>query len=95
MKSDKTYLEKNFTCQKLCTAREGDVSAKKTQVFEDQLNELELIVKKLESGELPLEESLGLFEEGVNLFKNCKTQLSKVEKKISKLSENLKEEELE
>jgi exodeoxyribonuclease VII small subunit len=66
----------------------------KKDKFEDSLNHLESIVKELESKELDLDQSLEMFEKGVMLYKDCKKQLEKVEKKISKLSESLKEEEL-
>jgi len=60
----------------------------------EQEEELKTIVGELESKDLDLEQSLEMFEKGVMLYKDCKKQLEKVEKKISKLSESLKEEEL-
>jgi exodeoxyribonuclease VII small subunit len=66
----------------------------KKKSFEDSLKELENIVSKLESGELPLEKSLEEFEVGTRLYKECKDQLSIAEKKIALLTESLKEEEL-
>ena len=66
----------------------------KGKSFEQSLEGLEGIVEKLESGELPLDESLTLFEDGVKIYKECKTQLEKAEKKISKLNDSLKEEEV-
>lgn len=65
------------------------------QSFEQSLAELEGLVEKLESGEYGLEESLNHFELGVKLYKGCREQLSKAEKKLSILSENLKEEKLD
>lgn len=62
--------------------------------FETSLKELESIVSKLESGEIDLEQSLEQFEIGTRLYKECKEQLSVAEKKISVLTESLKEEEL-
>jgi len=50
--------------------------------FEDALSNLEGIVKKLESGELSLEESLVAFEEGIKLSRICSKQLDAAEKKI-------------
>ena len=61
--------------------------------FESTLTELEDLVSSLESGELELDVSIQKFEEGVSLYKNCKTLLNKAEKKISVLTESLKEEE--
>ncbi len=66
----------------------------KSKTFEQSLEALEAIVGKLESDELDLDKSLELFEKGVILYKDCRKQLDKVEKKIAKLSENLKEESL-
>ncbi|HJS52616.1 MAG TPA: exodeoxyribonuclease VII small subunit [Pyrinomonadaceae bacterium] len=53
--------------------------------FEQSLNDLERIVKQLEEGDLPLEESLKLFEEGVKLSRECKERLSNAERRIQVL----------
>ncbi len=50
--------------------------------FEDSLNKLEKIVSTLEEGEIPLEESLKLFEEGIRLSRLCSQKLDEVEKKV-------------
>ena len=50
--------------------------------FEDALKRLEETVKVLESGTVPLEESLKLFEEGVALVKLCNGKLDKAEQKV-------------
>ena len=50
--------------------------------FEDALSKLEEIVGKLESGELSLEESLAVFEEGIRLSRICAKQLDAAERKI-------------
>lgn len=50
--------------------------------FEEALSKLEEIVKKLEKGELPLEESLAAFEEGIRLSRICSKQLDEAERKI-------------
>jgi len=50
--------------------------------FEDALNKLEKIVSKLEDGEIPLEESLKLFEEGVRLSRLCNQKLEEAEKRV-------------
>ncbi len=67
--------------------------AKKTQVktFESSLEILEDIVGELESGNVPLEESLKKFEEGVKIYKDCFKQLEKAEKKITELTNSLEE----
>ena len=53
--------------------------------FEQAMARLEEIVRRLEQGDVPLEEALGLFEEGSRLVKKCSAQLDKAEQKVSKL----------
>jgi exodeoxyribonuclease VII small subunit len=53
--------------------------------FEKKLGRLEEIVDKMENGELTLEDSLKLFEEGVKLSRECNTQLSEAEQKVKLL----------
>lgn len=50
--------------------------------FETSLAELEKIVGKLESGDLPLEQSLELFEKGIKLSRECRERLAKAERRI-------------
>jgi len=56
--------------------------AAKEMRFEAALGRLEEIVKKLEDGEMPLEESLKLFEEGVKLSRLCDQKLQAAERRI-------------
>lgn len=53
--------------------------------FEEALTRLEKVVKQLEDGQLPLEEALRLFGEGVELANTCNTQLEEAEQRISML----------
>ncbi len=53
--------------------------------FEESLKKLESIVDKLEKGDLSLEESLKLFEEGVGLSAVCKKELEEAEGKVEML----------
>jgi exodeoxyribonuclease VII small subunit len=53
--------------------------------FEDSLKKLESIVAQLEQGDLPLEDSLKLFEEGVTLSAVCKQELDAAEGKVQML----------
>ncbi len=53
--------------------------------FEDSLKKLETIVERLETGDLPLEDSLKLFEEGVGLSAACKQKLDAAEGKVQML----------
>ncbi len=52
------------------------------KTFESSLEQLELIVRELEQGELPLERSLELFEQGVKLSRECQERLSQAERRI-------------
>ena len=53
--------------------------------FEEQLRSLEGVVEKLERGDLPLEESLALFEQGVGLSEACKKELDAAEGRVQVL----------
>jgi len=50
--------------------------------FESSLKELERIVEELEAGDLPLERSLELFEQGVTLSRECQKRLDEAERKV-------------
>jgi exodeoxyribonuclease VII small subunit len=50
--------------------------------FEECLQRLEVIVREMERGELPLEDSLKLFEEGVALSSSCRSELEAAEGKV-------------
>ncbi|UCF39107.1 MAG: exodeoxyribonuclease VII small subunit [Acidobacteriota bacterium] len=50
--------------------------------FEQALGRLEVIVNSLEAGEIPLEESLKLFEEGMGIAKYCGKKLDEAERKV-------------
>jgi exodeoxyribonuclease VII small subunit len=54
----------------------------KQKNFEDSLRELEEIVEQLEAGDLPLERSLELFEQGVKLSRDCQKRLDEAERKV-------------
>jgi exodeoxyribonuclease VII small subunit len=53
--------------------------------FEAGLQELELVVKQLESGELPLERALELFEKGMELSDACRKTLEEAETRVDML----------
>jgi exodeoxyribonuclease VII small subunit len=55
--------------------------------FEAAIAELESIVKKLEEGDLSLEQSLGLYERGVQLSRFCHSRLEDAERRIEILSD--------
>ncbi len=50
--------------------------------FESSLEELEQIVRQLEGGDLPLDRSLELFEQGVRLSRDCQKRLDEAERKV-------------
>jgi len=56
--------------------------------FESAIGELETIVKTLEAGDLSLEQSLQLFERGVQLSRFCHTRLEDAERRIEILSQS-------
>ncbi len=67
----------------------------KEKSFEEMMEELEKISQELEKGELPLDESVKKFEDGMKLSKECANILENAEKKITILVNNeddLKEE---
>jgi len=55
------------------------------RTFEASLEALEQIVRQLESGDLPLEKSLELFEQGIRLSRECQERLSQAERRIEVL----------
>ena len=59
---------------------------KNNQNFETSLEELERIVRELERGDLPLEKSLELFEQGVKLSRACQERLNEAERRIEILT---------
>ncbi|HXJ37508.1 MAG TPA: exodeoxyribonuclease VII small subunit [Candidatus Eisenbacteria bacterium] len=62
-----------------------DASA--TPRFEDSLAELEAVVRRLEQGELPLEDSLAAFERGMGLVRELSKRLEDIEKRVEVLLE--------
>ena len=53
--------------------------------FDEAMGQLELIIKKLEAGNLPLEESIELYKEGMSLSGVCHSKLQKIEAEVVKL----------
>ncbi len=58
------------------------MAARRGNDFEKAFKDLETIVQRLEAEELPLDESLRLFEQGISLSRFCHQRLEEVEKKI-------------
>ena len=63
------------------------MSADEIKDFEAALTELETIVRRLEQGDLTLENSLSLYERGVTLSRYCHAKLEDVERRIELLNE--------
>ena len=60
---------------------------KKPPVFEQSLSDLQVLVERLESGDLSLEESLSTFEQGISLTRECQSALQDAEQRIHVLLE--------
>lgn len=57
------------------------------KTFEDSMTQLETIVTQLEAGDITLDDSLKLFEEGIKLAKTCQKTLDDAEKKVKILTQ--------
>ncbi|HTP12564.1 MAG TPA: exodeoxyribonuclease VII small subunit [Bacteroidota bacterium] len=60
------------------------------QSFEDNLHRLEEIVESLEKGDVPLDQALNLYEEGIRLSRSCAERLKEAELRIKKLGKDAK-----
>lgn len=67
-------------------------SQTKDQTFEAHLNRLESIVELLENGNIGLDESIRLYEEGMTLSKTCIKRLNEAEKKVVQLQKKLSDD---
>ena len=56
--------------------------------LEENFAKLDKIMEQLSDDELPLEESFGIYKEGMELLGNCRKVIDDVEKKVKELSEN-------
>ncbi len=57
----------------------------KKPTFEENMNRLEQIVRAMERGDVPLEQSLKLFQEGTELVKVCSTMLDEAQQQVTKI----------
>jgi exodeoxyribonuclease VII small subunit len=60
--------------------------SEKEQTFEESLRRLETIVHQLEQGDVPLDDALNMYEEGIALSKACTEKLTQAELRIKTLS---------
>lgn len=68
--------------QSLPEAADGEIAALS---FEDALRALEDVVRRLESGEVPLDDSITLYEQGEALRKHCQTRLDAAQARIERI----------
>ncbi len=54
--------------------------------FEDAMKELEVVVGQLESGDVPLDQSIKLYERGAALKEHCQKKLAEAEEKVAKIT---------
>ncbi len=66
-------------------------SSIENMTFEEALKELEIIVKKIDSGEETLESAINSFERGSELKKHCQSKLDQAKLKIEKIIQNSSE----
>ena len=70
----------------MSAAKRKTPQKKEPNNFEGALERLEEIVEALENGESPLEDAVGLYEEGVKLFRYCREQLDSAQKRVVELA---------
>jgi len=68
------------------------MAAGKTLSFEESMARLDVIVKQLERGDAPLNQALGLFEEGAGLIKTRGNMLDKAEQRVTRLKKGPEDE---
>ncbi len=82
------------TSQEFYLLQQTEMCGRKTLNFETKLDTLKQILDKLESGdELTLDESLGIFEEGITLLRECRDMLHAADLRIQNVLESDSEEE--
>ncbi|QXE00384.1 Exodeoxyribonuclease VII small subunit [Terribacillus aidingensis] len=69
------------------------MAEEKKQSFEEAMEQLEEIVGKLEQGDVPLEQAIGFYQEGMKLSKICGDKLEQVEKQMVEIVNNSGETE--
>lgn len=55
------------------------------RTFEEEMEQLEAIVERLEEGAVSLEEAISLFKQGMELSKNCHDKLKAIEKQLDEI----------
>ena len=67
--------------------------AKKELTFEEAMNRLSTVVSTLEQKDQPLDTTIDLFEEGLNLVKSCESKLKNFESKIEEIQKRSEDHE--
>ncbi|MDY2780087.1 MAG: exodeoxyribonuclease VII small subunit [Bulleidia sp.] len=67
--------------------------AKKELTFEEAMNRLSTVVSTLEQNDQPLDTTIDLFEEGLNLVKSCESKLKNFESKIEEIQKRSEDHE--
>ncbi len=57
----------------------------KEMTFEEAMEKLEFIVEKLEQGDIPLEEAISIYKEGMELSKFCQEKLKNIEEQLTQI----------
>lgn len=81
-------MPRNSTAAASATASPGGENLPVAD-FESALGELEALVGRMEEGELGLDESLGAFERGISLYRQCRSALDQAELKVRQLLDPL------
>lgn len=61
------------------------MAEQKTQTFEEAMEKLETLVERLEEGDVPLEEAISIYKEGMELSKLCHDKLTLVEEQLTQI----------
>ncbi|MGJ7921303.1 exodeoxyribonuclease VII small subunit [Neobacillus sp. LXY-4] len=61
------------------------MTKQQSQSFEDAMEKLEYLVEKLEEGDVPLEEAISIYKEGMELSKFCHDKLKLVEEQLTQI----------
>lgn len=73
-------------------AKPDQPSAPSGMSFEEAMNQLEMLIERIESGAIGLEDSIGEYERGVKLIQRCKGVLATSEQRVEELSKQLREQ---
>ena len=84
MQIEKSTDDKNINMDPL--ASDGQAGLVEELSYEEAFSKMEDILSKLEAGNIKLDQSLDLYEEGIKLYKNCNKILNEAELKVTKFN---------